>query len=153
MKVYKSHPVWVCGLKQLVTHNLRVYASHTLYGCVDWNTEASSKGLRDCVTPCMGVWIETCKKRKTEPLFQSHPVWVCGLKRLLARWRVWRSLSHPVWVCGLKRHPRSYYLSCYQVTPCMGVWIETKSGLNPLWRYLGHTLYGCVDWNNFLSSP
>ena len=34
--------------------------------------------------------------------------------------------SHPAWVCGLKlQHPRR---GCYDegVTPCVGVWIETR---------------------------
>ena len=55
--------------------------SHTLRGCVDWNTV---KNL-------------TIHKRN-----MSHPAWVCGLKhnylRLSITW--WR--SHPAWVCGLK---------------------------------------------------
>ena len=33
--------------------------SHTLYGCVDWNTNFSSEQIAGWVTPCMGVWIET----------------------------------------------------------------------------------------------
>ena len=36
--------------------------------------------------------------------------------------------SHPAWVCGLK--PYSGRKSCphSEVTPCVGVWIETKDG-------------------------
>ena len=34
------------------------------------------------------------------------------------------------------------------VTPCMGVWIETFDDVLHLCQLLGHTLYGCVDWNN-----
>ena len=34
-------------------------------------------------------------------------------------------LSHPVWVCGLKLPSLSWSVLSYQVTPCMGVWIET----------------------------
>ena len=33
----------------------------------------------------------------------------------------------------------------YQVTPCMGVWIETLSGLEESVKETCHTLYGCVD--------
>ena len=33
----RSHPVWVCGLKQLIQMSLQQVVSHTLYGCVDWN--------------------------------------------------------------------------------------------------------------------
>ena len=33
------------------------------------------------------------------------------------------------------------------VTPCMGVWIETLSGILLTSDIICHTLYGCVDWN------
>ena len=32
-----------------------------------------------------------------------------------------------------------------QVTPCMGVWIETECGDDYIYSDTGHTLYGCVD--------
>ena len=122
----KSHPVWVCGLKQLSEklilsvgrHTLygcvdwnrqwqgydASLCSHTLYGCVDWNRRGGSHHAPRLVTPCMGVWIETCWSLgyplsidvtpcmgvwiETADLWQknqylrSHPVWVCGLKRI-----------------------------------------------------------------------
>ena len=31
------------------------------------------------------------------------------------------------------------------VTPCMGVWIETKYYTMSAADYMSHTLYGCVD--------
>ena len=34
------------------------------------------------VTPCMGVWIETVVLSSHLFVLGSHPVWVCGLKRL-----------------------------------------------------------------------
>ena len=56
----KSHPAWVCGLKQA--------AKESLY----WKL----------VTPCVGVWIETITLyQRLEPEL-SHPAWVCGLKLL-----------------------------------------------------------------------
>ena len=33
---FKSHPSWVCGLKQLPVHLIYMSFSHTLRGCVDW---------------------------------------------------------------------------------------------------------------------
>ena len=33
--------------------------------------------------------------------------------------------SHPAWVCGLKRPCDSEYIKPLLVTPCVGVWIET----------------------------
>ena len=32
--------------------------------------------------------------------------------------------SHPAWVCGLKRL-KSFFIRLNFVTPCVGVWIET----------------------------
>ena len=33
--------------------------------------------------------------------------------------------SHPAWVCGLKRAGAAYQSWVAPVTPCVGVWIET----------------------------
>ena len=73
--------------------------------------------------------------------------------------------SHPAWVCGLKP-PSAWSWNSRQVTPCVGVWIETSPPVpvcpyrksHPAWvcglkpdpgllcvRILGHTLRGCVD--------
>ena len=37
--------------------------------------------------------------------------------------------SHPAWVCGLK-HNTSCNYPCPWVTPCVGVWIETRDVTN-----------------------
>ena len=56
---------------------------------------------------------------------QSHPSWVCGLKRNPHCLNIGQQQSHPSWVCGLKllrllqRNGRIY------VTSFVGVWIET----------------------------
>ena len=34
------------------------------------------------VTPCVGVWIETDLSVYTNRIILSHPAWVCGLKPL-----------------------------------------------------------------------
>ncbi|EIY74494.1 hypothetical protein HMPREF1058_03494 [Phocaeicola vulgatus CL09T03C04] len=52
--------------------------------------------------------------------------------------------SHPAWVCGLKLQWGYNEVKSYEVTPCVGVWIETRilhleTSLNR------HTLRGCVD--------
>ncbi len=73
--------------------------------------------------------------------------------------------SHPAWVCGLK-HTLITIQYLREVTPCVGVWIETplaffNSSINvshPAWvcglklssqsslhQYICHTLRGCVD--------
>ena len=33
--------------------------------------------------------------------------------------------SHPAWVCGLKHRKLPRYKKGCEVTPCVGVWIET----------------------------
>ena len=75
--------------------------------------------------------------------------------------------SHPAWVCGLKREDNSNLLRTQLVTPCVGVWIETKQEQpayqagqmsHPAWVCglklvadgagrpdYRHTLRGCVD--------
>ena len=34
--------------------------------------------------------------------------------------------SHPAWVCGLKRMKLGLIKRTVRVTPCVGVWIETR---------------------------
>ena len=75
--------------------------------------------------------------------------------------------SHPSWVCGLKQDKLMFIFSAKNVTPFVGVWIETEyvsfcfflGRVTPfvgVWieteRYYGnefqtwrHTLRGCVD--------
>ena len=42
---------------------------------------------------------------------QSHPSWVCGLKRLRPNHETCADKSHPSWVCGLKPSHDRYYSS------------------------------------------
>ena len=97
----ESHPAWVCGLKL------------ELLMIMD---------IKDFVTPCVGVWIETVLRNN---------------------WRV-KPLVTPcvgVWIETLNSiDVRSSTL----VTPCVGVWIET-SILLMFVILLSHTLRGCVD--------
>ena len=58
----------------------------------------------------------------------SHPAWVCGLK--LYKEIIINSpyQSHPAWVCGLKPCKCIVIFNGINVTPCVGVWIETLQG-------------------------
>ena len=53
---------------------------HTLYGCVDWNTQDIDAQLEEAkVTPCMGVWIETIdieKFKLAEDVTPCMGVWI-----------------------------------------------------------------------------
>ena len=57
---------------------------------------------------------------------ESHPAWVCGLKH--GTFTVDRrfSMSHLAWLCGLKPNNSYHSRTPLAVTPCVGVWIETK---------------------------
>ena len=56
---------------------------------------------------------------------QSHPSWVCGLKLALHLVRLDDVVSHPSWVCGLKQTKLLCRRRVPNVTPFVGVWIET----------------------------
>ena len=63
---------------------------------------------------------------------KSHPAWVCGLKQYRNLAGDAYPASHPAWVCGLKHR---FQTTCYgrnDVTPCVGVWIETLLQLQGL---------------------
>ena len=57
---------------------------------------------------------------------ESHPAWVCGLKRWGKVGYVVEHQSHPAWVCGLKPSWEAAR-AARPVTPCVGVWIETMT--------------------------
>ena len=63
---------------------------------------------------------------------ESHPAWVCGLKRITQLNHIRNQSSHPAWVCGLKRTQIERRPMSRNVTPCVGVWIETKNPTDAL---------------------
>ena len=120
-----SHPAWVCGLKHVKHACKPFYNSHTLRGCVDWNSSfAVSNVTSSSVTPCVGVWIETfdfiCWS-KPPIVTPCVGVWI-ETPEYLTYYAV--ISSHPAWVCGLKPLKREDIMLLF-VTPCVGVWIET----------------------------
>ena len=58
---------------------------------------------------------------------ESHPAWVCGLKPDFGGFIAHYQPSHPAWVCGLKQAALQLFLTPANVTPCVGVWIETSA--------------------------
>ena len=84
----------------------------------------------------MGVWIETAKNKVEWSWYESHPAWVCGLKRK------WTDLNHmrlsvtPCVGVWIETHPLKREFTGMIVTPCVGVWIETcitfRSNLQPI---------------------
>ena len=76
---------------------------------------------------------------------ESHPAWVCGLKP--DKWGAslfdqWVTPCVGVWIETKEKALRDYYK---WVTPCVGVWIETSLGLIVIVDSISHTLRGCVD--------
>ena len=62
--------------------------------CIYWSPTYFRK-----VTPCVGVWIETWFVGMGNNLFfKSHPAWVCGLKHAIHHYHSSDELSHPAWV-------------------------------------------------------
>ena len=123
---------------------------HTLRGCVDWNihTTTESKPATP-VTPCVGVWIETDGLSVFITYNESHPAWVCGLKQVNDSFKQCRNRSHTLRGCvdwnrkiphnGKQKHQCHTLRGCVDwnligrpgiqhgdVTPCVGVWIETQ---------------------------
>ena len=145
--------------------------SHTLRGCVDWNSFEQAERFRLKVTPCVGVWIETLSLLSWKPCSQGHTLRGC------VDWNI-------LYTCFNDKHNTSHTLrGCVDwnininyirptaniVTPCVGVWIETVLHLESVWLapshpawvcglkrihshkhscIYSHTLRGCVDWNS-----
>ena len=124
--VIMSHPAWVCGLKRsFICKTQSVDKSHTLRGCVDWNHRTVHLEKIYHVTPCVGVWIETCLVIKGHHSCMVTPcvgVWIETSGMTVLRLAAWRHTLRGCvdWNCLIFAH------------------IEL---------ILSHTLRGCVDWN------
>ena len=55
----------------------------------------------------------------------SHPAWVCGLKPRGVVAPVGHLMVTPCVGVWIETKPYIYYYYYYYVTPCVGVWIET----------------------------
>ena len=79
-----SHPVWVRGLKRLPAS--RAKANSQVAPRVGAWIETISITYNSIwlnVAPRVGAWIETVIKDPENYGFESHPVWVRGLKHVL----------------------------------------------------------------------
>ena len=103
---WKSHPVWVCGLKLMSEGADNANSlSHPVWVCGLKHDLCVCNPDGSYVTPCMGVWIET--------LAQLVRAVVTLVTPCMGVWIETRRAG--------KRLERS------TVTPCMGVWIETRN--------------------------
>ena len=123
--ILMSHPAWVCGLKPIEEQQVPTPHCHTLRGCVDWNSVAYRERiciychtLRGCVDWNVQSNMQTLSNAV------SHPAWVCGLKQGCRGSSSWSGVTPCV---GVWIETKSFSPVCISpwVTPCVGVWIET----------------------------
>ena len=76
---------------------------------------------------------------------ESHPAWVCGLKQNTIK-KIDQEIEVTpcvgVWIETLVCWRKIQYNT---VTPCVGVWIETRQIEDLQHQLQSHTLRGCVD--------
>ena len=170
--IARSHPSWVCGLKLpgngenhlgcSVTPFVGVWietvkyfsfcipSCHTLRGCVDWNRRYCGYGESNLEShPSWVCGLKRHPFRVASSKNKSHPSWVCGLKLNLLWHNVVKTKSHPSWVCGLKHallHDIREYFS-HTLRGCVD-WNLYRYNIKPEMK--SHTLRGCVDWNIML---
>ena len=129
----QSHPAWVCGLKPNPDNKPCIdHMSHPAWVCGLKPKKTCWAISQIVVTPCVGVWIETDKRKHFKRLGGSHPAWVCGLKPGIS---TLIGASNPnvtpcvgVWIETRERRRRH---RVGMVTPCVGVWIETFATNTP----------------------
>ena len=150
-KASESLLMWECGLKLILWSSLANLVSHSLCGSVDWNLSGKAVLLMTPVTPYVGVWIETVNSRHNAERNGSHSLcgsvdwnlkgvneiynllesllmWECGLKHDELAQTNSQTPSLLMWECGLKQ-PWDIILEYHRnVTPYVGVWIETVTG-------------------------
>ena len=100
------------------------------------------------VTPCMGVWIETNYGYNSYKDVESHTLYGCVDWNILLALNRDTPRGHTLYGCVDWNPSASEVFSSRNVTPCMGVWIETTNTNGLLLAAVSHTLYGCVDWNH-----
>ena len=96
------------------------------------------------VAPYVGAWIETTEQSKGIKEYESHPMWVRGLKQHHEEQKQSRGWSHPMWVRGLKLFNVWRGMVGIIVAPYVGAWIET-CGSRFVTTSPRRTLCGCVD--------
>ena len=119
-----SHPAWVCGLKPSVVLESNQRISHTLRGCVDWNTGITGINCGKCRHTLRGCVDWNSIIDNVTVFCSCHTLRGCVDWNILREYGYLVTWSHPAWVCGLKLCIKS---------------------INS--RNRGHTLRGCVDWN------
>ena len=100
-EIQKSHPSWVCGLKQIII-KVALYALGVTPFVGVWIETLAPFLLFNffCVTPFVGVWIETLTNKRVDSYdTESHPSWVCGLKPVLMLQKLLPFFGHTLRGC------------------------------------------------------
>ena len=148
---------WICShtLRGCVDWNYRIFTMsvhkpcHTLRGCVDWNTILISAIALPCsVTPFVGVWIETVvsfllsTNGTMRHTLRGCVDWNCHKET----GKAWAD-RHTLRGCVDWNKVHRAFFEKLNVTPFVGVWIETGRSTDSQNGTQSHTLRGCVDWN------
>ena len=149
LQVLRSHPAWVCGLKQIRYMDIQIIRVTPCVGVWIETFDFICWSKPPIVTPCVGVWIETISFAPLDNFVGSHPAWVCGLKHVCLAYFGCQIGSHPAWVCGLKRRLIEIFTDKGESHPAWVCGLKPSSGTTGGWS-LCHTLRGCVDWNQQL---
>ena len=143
----RSHPSWVCGLKQRWCTRDLLRWRHTLRGCVDWNLYVPFWLCSPYVTPFVGVWIETLTSGQHMSNDMRHTLRGC-VDWNTCQWnRPERSHCHTLRGCvdwNLYYGMMIFENICHTLRGCVD-WNTPKPRLNK--GSSSHTLRGCVDWN------
>ena len=142
----RSHPVWVRGLKLLwiILPLLLLWVAPCVGAWIETKIIVMIYGIY-VVAPRVGAWIETSFRTKREEIGMSHPVWVRGLKLPYDNSCTQTFLSHPVWVRGLKQLGTIPICLRNHVAPRVGAWIETGHVDTMCKSQDRRTPCGCVD--------
>ena len=143
--------------------------SHTLRGCVDWNSHylpnkqtlmshpswvcglklvvLRCSGLAVGVTPFVGVWIETQQVRLSQKPLVGHTLRGCVDWNILSILMILVQRSHTLRGCvdwNLRDANNKCPAVCHTLRGCVD-WNHIINAEEQ--QELCHTLRGCVDWN------
>ena len=147
-----GHTLRGCVDWNLVQYNVCacVY-SHTLRGCVDWNITSKVLLLREKVTPCVGVWIETWKVAERNSIKHRHTLRGCVDWNGKPAEALYYFMGHTLRGCVDWNWKHTVRFSTILVTPCVGVWIETAMRKKYAKKQLSHPAWVCglKRWNTW----
>ena len=121
----RSHPVWVCGLKQSFPWNGQVSSRHTLYGCVDWNIRSHLKTIRTLSHTLYGCVDWNSWESLNFFSSECHTLYGCVDWNSVRVGSSFSVMRHTLYGCVDWNSNSVVTYRCIIVTPCMGVWIET----------------------------